>query len=422
MPQHCRLTATLEAVVERRRGEGLLRKLTVRQPGQVDFCSNDYLGLAASKDLAAEVDKEFAEYRRHAAKESLLEQGLGSTGSRLLTGNSAYHESTEAMLAEFHNGQAALLFNSGFDLNFSFFAYVPSPGDVVVFDELVHASVREGIRAGRAASRAFKHNNVASLRATLSAVAAERDLAEQEGKRRGNIIVAVESVYSMDGDCAPLVEICDAADEVHAAVMVDEAHGTGCFGPSGRGLAAELGVEHRTFCRAHTFGKAMGCHGAVAVGPRVLYDYLINYARPLIYSTSMSYHAVANVRCAYAILRRTAAERQAHLRQLIQVFQERLARGVPPERAVCSPSPIQAIIIPGNAQVMAAAQHLQQRGMHVLPIRSPTVPKGTERLRIILHAHNTEAEVHRLMDEVEHLLREGGRSQAAMLAAPASSL
>mmetsp|Transcript_89106 Transcript_89106/g.276953 ORF Transcript_89106/g.276953 Transcript_89106/m.276953 type:complete len:426 (+) Transcript_89106:44-1321(+) len=390
----------LQAVVEGRRSRGLLRSLTVRPPGQADFCSNDYLGFAAAPQLARDVDAAMARYR--CAQEGGSDCGLGSTGSRLLSGNSTYYEETERMLAEFHGAESALLFNSGFDLNLGLYAYMPQPDDVVVFDELVHSSIHEGLRLSRARSTPFKHNDTGDLRSKLSSIAAERETSTSAG-RKPNIIVAVESVYSMDGDCAPLVEFCDAADEVGAAVVVDEAHGTGVFGHEGRGWAAELGVERRVFCRVHTFGKALGVHGAVVVGPRVLRDYLINYARPLIYSTSLPAHSLVSVRCAYALLRREAAGRQRRLRALLDAFRERAAR-LPQGRVLASPSPIQAVVVPGNAACVAAAQLLQQRGFAVLPIRSPTVPAGTERLRIILHSHNTHEEVSALMDAVEEAL------------------
>nr|WLJ60569.1 8-amino-7-oxononanoate synthase [Alexandrium pacificum] len=405
-PPACGLENSLRAVVEGRRARGLLRGLTVRARGQVDFCSNDYLGFAGCPQLARDIDAALAAYRGSAG-----DCGLGSTGSRLLSGNSAYYEETEQMLAEFHNAESALLFNSGFDLNLGLYGYVPQPGDVVVYDELVHSSIHEGLRLSRAKSVAFRHNDTGDLRRKLTSIAAERDMAASSG-RKPSIIIAVESVYSMDGDCAPLGEFCDAAEEVGASLVVDEAHGTGVFGRQGRGWVAELGLEARVFCRVHTFGKALGVHGAVVVGPKVLREYLINYARPLIYSTSLPTHSLVSVRCAYALLRREADQRQLRLREVLAAFRARLAR-LPPGRALESPSPIQAVIVPGNAACVAAAQLLQRRGFSVLPIRSPTVPAGTERLRIILHWHNSCEEVHALMDAVEEAIAAAPACEAA---------
>lgn len=409
----CSLQDALQSVVDKRRSRGLLRSLTVRAPGQADFCSNDYLGFAASKQLACDIDAALAEYRCMVKGNG--DCGLGSTGSRLLSGNSTYYEETEQMLAEFHNAESALLFNSGFDLNIGLYAYMPQPGDIVVYDELVHSSIHEGLRLSRAKSVPFRHNDTGDLREKLSSVIAEQETAAPSGQKP-SIIIAIESVYSMDGDCAPLGEFCDAADEVGAALVVDEAHGTGVFGHEGRGWVAELGLERRVFCRVHTFGKALGVHGAVVVGPPVLREYLINYARPLIYSTSLPAHSLVSVRCAYAFLRREAAERQQRLRELLTVFRKRLAR-LPPGRALESPSPIQAVVVPGNAACVAAAQMLQRRGFAVLPIRSPTVPAGTERLRIILHYHNTCEQVNTLMDAIEELVapKPGCEYEAARL-------
>ena len=185
--------------------------------------------------------------------------------------------------------------------------------------------------------------------------------------------------------------------------MVDEAHGTGVYGPEGRGLVSELGLESRVFCRVHTFGKALGVHGAVVVGPRVLRDYLLNYAWSLVYSTSLPLHSLVAVRCAYSFMRREASKRQLHLQRLIQTFQKRLT-SLPPDQVLQSSSPIQGLIVPGNSAVMAVAKNLRER-FDVLPIRSPTVPAGKERLRIILHAHNTEEQVHALMNTLDSCLQ-----------------
>ena len=390
------LEESLGAVVQKRRDKGLLRQLSKRSGGQVDFCSNDYLGFAMSSEMARDIEQELAALKTdgdHLGSSPLI----GSTGSRLLSGNSAYCEDLEEELAKFHRAEAALIFNSGFDLNLGFFACIPQPGDVVLYDELIHQSVREGLKLSRGRSVQFRHNDVAALREAVA------DVLTADHGRRPNIIIAVESVYSMDGHCAPLREFCNVADAVGASLVVDEAHGTGVYGEEGRGLVSELGLESRIFCRVHTFGKALGVHGAAVLGPKVLREYLINYAWPLVYSTSLPLHSLVSIRCAYAFMRREASRRQAHLRRLIQIFQKRLA-SLPPERVLQSDSPIQGLIVPGNAACMAVARGLRER-FDVLPIRSPTVPAGTERLRIILHAHNTESQVHALMNAVDACLQ-----------------
>ncbi|CAK9111552.1 8-amino-7-oxononanoate synthase (AONS) (7-keto-8-amino-pelargonic acid synthase) (7-KAP synthase) (KAPA synthase) (8-amino-7-ketopelargonate synthase) [Durusdinium trenchii] len=360
------LQQSLEAVVEQRRQRGLLRSLSTRQEQQVDFCSNDYLGFARSEELWQLVDAEIQELRSRsqqgAAKilqlvSSKLElgPGLGSTGSRLLSGNSAYCEALEHDLAQFHRAESALIFNSGFDLNMGLFASVPQTGDEVFYDELIHQSVREGFKLSRAKGnvRAFPHNDV-----------------------RANLIVAVESVYSMDGHLAPLEELCQVAAAWGASLIVDEAHGTGAYGEEGRGLVSALGLEAQVFCRVHTFGKALGVHGAVVVGPRVLREYLMNYAWPLVYSTSLPLHSLAAIRCAYAFMRQEASRRQVTRAWPLKKRKE-TERTSPSPKTEESPSPIQGLIVPGNAACVRVAQQLRHR-FDVLPIRSPTVPAGTD--------------------------------------------
>ena len=371
------LQERLATIVARRKERGLLRSLTVSQTGLVDFCSNDYLGFARSEELAELIDLELKEL-----KGSLI----GSTGSRLLSGNSSYAESLEQEIAQFHGAEAALLFNSGFDLNLGLFGCLPQVGDVVLYDELIHQSVREGLKLCRGKSEAFKHNDCRALEALLARGA------------EGNLIVAVESVYSMDGHVAPLGELCRLCRSYGASLIVDEAHGTGVYGQQGRGLVSELHLEKEVFCRVHTFGKAMGVHGAAVLGSRVLCQYLTNYAWPLVYSTSLPMHSLASIRCAYRFMQREAQSRQEQLRGLIGLFQKRLKRLA--ADWVESASPIQGIIIPGNGACVRMAEQLRRR-FQVLPIRSPTVPAGKERLRIILHAHNSLEQVDALMDTLE---------------------
>lgn len=247
------LEHTLRRLLDRRRTQSTLRNLTLPQRGQIDFSSNDFLSLSTSPLLKAA-------YLEELQKVSLP---LGSGGSRLLDGNSAYAEELEHDIAAFHGAEAGLLFNSGFDANVGFFSSVPQPGDVVVYDELVHASVHDGMKLSRAGSTiAFRHNCVAELRRVLL------QLKESHaGVRKGvsNVFVAVESIYSMDGDVAPLQDIVDVAEDIlgskQAYIIVDEAHSTGVLGPQGRGLVNHLGLENRIFARLHTFGKALSANG-----------------------------------------------------------------------------------------------------------------------------------------------------------------
>jgi 8-amino-7-oxononanoate synthase len=247
------LERKLQSLLDRRYSNSTLRKLTLPTANQIDFSSNDFLSLSRSPQLKAL-------YLHELQKTNFI---LGSGGSRLLDGNSTYAEELERDIAKFHGAEAGLLFNSGFDANAGFFACVPQPSDVIVHDELVHASVHDGMRLSRACGmQAFRHNSVEDLRKILRKVVEEKCVL---GKRGGSVIVAVESIYSMDGDVAPLKEIVEAVEEIvgreSGYIVVDEAHSTGVLGPKGRGLVSQLGLESRIFARLHTFGKALACNG-----------------------------------------------------------------------------------------------------------------------------------------------------------------
>ena len=399
-----KLVESLEKVVESRRERGLLRSLYLPSEGSIDFCSNDYLGFARSEELQESVEKEWQKRKRGAL--------LGSTGSRLLTGNCQYALQVEERLREVHSGESALLFNSGYDLNLGLFAALPQPGDIVLYDELVHNSIRQGLRLCRARTVPFKHNSVEDLEKTLSEC-------QESLATGGNLIVGLESVYSMDGHCAPLVEIVDVCNRFGASIVLDEAHGLGVFGRGGKGWANELGVESKIFARIYTFGKAMGYHGAVVVGPPVLREYLVNYARTLIYSTALPMHSLVCIAQAYEHCLAHAEEKQVVLRRLVRLFRllvhkspvlsngENGLNGAETDQIpVHLLSPIQAVIIPGNKNAIAAADYLQARGFDVKAIRSPTVPAGLERLRVIIHAFNTEKEVKDFIHSIE-MFRKG---------------
>lgn len=406
-----RLETSLSAALESRSKRGLKRSLYLPSPNSIDFCSNDYLGFARSAELQELVEKEWQKERQGAL--------LGSTGSRLLTGNSHYSLQLEAKLCQIHSAESALLFNSGYDLNLGLFAALPQPGSLVLYDELVHNSIRQGLKLCRAKTRSFAHNCPTSLETALG----EWDY-ETDGS--GSCIVALESVYSMDGHCAPLVEMVSVCESYGASIVLDEAHGVGVFGEGGRGWANELGVESKIFARIYTFGKAMGCHGAVVVGPKVLREYLVNYARTLIYSTALPLHSLVCISQAYDYCLARAKAEQTKLRKLVTLMRNLIdqskvlshdtderdllytvAAGEVPLELL---SPIVAVVVPGNAQVVAAANHLQSKGYDVKAIRSPTVPAGLERLRVIIHTFNTEEQVTDLVRSIESSI--GGQSRS----------
>ena len=247
------LQTQLHRSLHRRRKEFKLRDLKASPVGSIDFSSNDFLSLSTSAPLREQFLQELAKATPQ----------LGSTGSRLLDGNSTYSEALEQNIAAFHNGPAGLLANSGFDANVGIFSCLPQPGDVILYDELIHASVHDGMRLSRAGSTLpFAHNSASDLRKVLTACIAGDELLAH-GRR--NVFVAVETVYSMEGDLAPLAEFLDTMDELcprrNAHMIVDEAHATGLYGHRGKGRVCELGLEDRVFLRLHTFGKALACNG-----------------------------------------------------------------------------------------------------------------------------------------------------------------
>lgn len=364
--------------LQQRKAENDFRSLTL--PGTlVDFTSNNYLGLANDPALQRQIVLESSQAEQAAS---------GSTGSRLLSGNSAYAENLEMMLAAFHQGPAALLFNSGFDANYGLLSSLPYKGDTILYDELVHASIHDGIRSSKAGAISFAHNRLDELELKLR-------------KASGRKYVVVESVYSMNGDLAPLQEIANLCDTWDAGLIVDEAHATGILGPQGKGLVVQLNLQNRVLARVHTFGKAIGAHGAVIICHQDLKDFLINYCRPFIFSTALPLHTLVAVKCAYDLLQQDTA-RRAGLNRNIQLFKEAM-KGVAKFCLLPGNSAIQSVVIPGNEAVKAAALAIQQQGLDVRPILYPTVPKGEERIRICLHSFNTEAEILKLVQAIRSL-------------------
>lgn len=357
----------------------LLKKLNERQQhnafrrlllpnGKTDFCSNDYLGIVHNGLIEKKLREALAGYKH------------GSTGSRLLAGNYPLVEETEKMLATFHAAEAGLIFNSGYDANLGLLSCVPQRGDTILYDYLSHASLRDGIRLSFAQSFSFRHNDLEDLEKRLQTAT-------------GTIFVVTESVFSMDGDKAPLTAISALCQQYGVHLIVDEAHGTGVVGAQGEGLVQQLNLQAVCFARIHTFGKAVGCHGAIVLGSERLRNYLINFSRSFIYSTSLPEASVAAIRCAYELFANMHAER-AHLQQLINTFQQ---ANTSYEKLV-SDTPIQIVIIPGNDQVKKVAGDLQTTGLDVRAILYPTVPAGKERLRIVLHAFNTMNELQGVID------------------------
>ena len=366
----------LQKLAERKQ-EGNFRSLRIIE-GKVDFTSNDYLGMARDRTFQAMVDTEISEMQRQ----------LGSTGSRLLSGNSAYAEAVEKQVASFHKAESALVFNSGFDANYGLLSTLPYRGDTIIYDELAHASILDGIRASRADSLAFRHNDIADLHAKLSTA-------------KGLKYVVTETIFSMDGDMPPLREIAELCAAFSVGLIVDEAHATGVIGANGAGLVNHLGLEDACLARMHTFSKALGSHGAVILCSPDLREFLINYCRPFIFSTALPFHTLASIKCAYGYFPQLD-DRRAHLAYLVSI----LRKALPDIDILPSHTPIQSIIVKGNDEAKRLATLLQDAGFDVRPILYPTVARGTERIRIGLHSHNTEEEIIRLADSI-HIFAEG---------------
>ncbi len=360
----------LDKKLNERKQQHAFRSLKLPGTDAIDFCSNDYLGIVKNKLLHG----------------SDYVQDHGSTGSRLLTGNYPLIEETEAMIARFHQSDAALIFNSGYDANLGLLSSNAQRGDTICYDHLSQASIRDGIRLSFAHSFSFAHNDL-------------DDLGHKLQKATGSIFVVTESVFSMDGDTCPLENLVLLCKRFNAHLIIDEAHATGVIGAKGEGLVQDKGLHSDIFARIHTFGKACGAHGAVVLGSKKLRDYLVNFARSFIYSTSLPAVSIAAIKKSYEIFPSLTAER-AKLGQLIGLF-KKLATNIP---AIHSDTPIQGIMIPGNEKVKAVASHLQASGFDIRPILYPTVPKGAERLRLVLHAFNTEQELEQLLKSLKNSL------------------
>lgn len=351
-----------------------------------DFASNDYLGFARSEKI-------FDQVHNFLSAADLKQNG--ATGSRLLTGNFNLYNETECQIADFQDAESALLFNSGYDANVGFFSAVPQKGDFIIYDELIHASIRDGIQLSNATAYKFKHNNEEDLERLILKVK----------ETNATIYVVTESVFSMDGDTPPLLEISAVCQKYNAYFIVDEAHALGVFGNQGEGLVQLLDLQKHVFARIITFGKGLGCHGAVILGSEELKSYLVNFARSLIYTTGLSPHSVATIQIAYKNLVENMTTRN-QLRTNITIFnQQKHLLGMKP-LFVRSKSAIQCAVIPGNEKVKNIASALQKQGFNVKAILSPTVPEGQERLRICLHSYNTETEIINLLKALADLIFE----------------
>ena len=372
------LPENLSAKLEIRKQQNALRKLPISSI-KIDFSSNDYLGFSKSELI-------FKETHQRLITNKIIQNG--ATGSRLLSGNHKLYQETEDFISNFHKSESALIFNSGYDANLGFFGSVPQKGDLILYDELCHASIRDGIQLSKAKAYKFNHNDFEDLEKLIL--------------RNANTIIYIvtESVFSMDGDCPNLEELVLLSNKHHCYIIVDEAHALGVFGDSetsgGEGFAQMLGLQDQVFARIMTFGKGLGCHGAAILGSIELRDYLINFARSFIYTTGLSPHSVATILAAYQHLKKDSAPILKLRENIISFNQQKNLLGLKP-LFVRSKSAIQSAIIPGNEKVKTIANQLQEKGFDVKAILSPTVPEGQERLRFCLHSYNSNEEISEVM-------------------------
>lgn len=393
------LPKKLQAKLDTRKENQSLRQLPTAN-NLIDFSSNDYLGLAKNEAVyfrAGEILKEH----------HLLQNG--ATGSRLLSGNHALYEMAEQLIAKTHKSEAALLFNSGYDANLGFFSCVPQRGDLILYDEFIHASIRDGIQMSRAKAYKFKHNDLKDLELKCQA---ERSRSPVDSV----IYIVTESVFSMDGDSPDLKAFATLAKTYNAYLIVDEAHAVGVLGKNGLGLVQELGFQEEVFARLVTFGKALGCHGAAVLGSAELKSFLVNFARSFIYTTALPPHAIATVIAVYEkkIIPSATKEQLGELqklRQNIQTFNLQLSTCNPASPAgklqpffLPSDSAIHSAIISGNERTRSLSRKLKNAGFDVKPILSPTVAAGKERLRFCLHSFNTEKQICDVLNLLKELL------------------
>jgi len=369
------LRDTLDSELNQLRADGLYRSLRRVDSAQgkrvnvggrelLNFSSNDYLGLANDAAL------------QRAAVEAVERWGVGAGASRLVCGNLAPYEELETKLAVFKRKEAAIVFGSGYAANIGTITALVGEGDVVILDKLDHASIIDGARQSGATLRVYPHKNLRKLEEIL-----------QQSNTARRVLIITETIFSMDGDAAPLAEIAALKEKYGAWLMLDEAHATGVFGKNRRGLAEECGVEEKVDVTLGTLSKALGCVGGFVVGNQVLIDFLRNRARSLIYSTALP---PAMCAAATAALDIVASDEGMHRR-------DRLWTNV---RALGAQSPIHPVIVGDETAAVALSQKLYDRGIFVPAIRYPTVPKGKARLRVTVSATHSPEDIQRLQNEL----------------------
>ncbi|KAL4897488.1 class II aminotransferase/8-amino-7-oxononanoate synthase [Aspergillus ambiguus] len=416
----------LEETMALRREKG--RLIEPPSPGKlkdmIDFSSNDSLSLSTSGALT-----------RAFLRQLQLHPGftVGSTSSRILDGTKQYLLDLERDIAKFHRAEAAMFFNSGYDANVAVWSTIPQPGDFVVYDEYVHASIHDGMRRGRANTMTFRHNDPNALKLCLETIRSENvDVSE------GNqvVFIALESFYSMDGDAAAVVELLEAAHSTlplkNFIFSIDEAHSNGIIGPDGSGFICEYGLEDQFPIRLQTYGKGMGSTGAALLCNETIKSGLINYARGVVFSTAPSFVSAAAVRAAYDIIASDEGKnRRRRLQENVRHFYHRLTshakwpevkrKGIlylPTEKSWGSgpfQSPI-VPIVPRPGLAVDLGKHLEAAKYWVNTVHYPIVPKNMDRIRIVLHTDNDIRQIDHVVELImEWAMKQMGRKGIAKL-------
>lgn len=370
-----RIPSKLQKKLKQRAESNTLRVLS-EETFEIDFWSNDYLGFSKSAEIQA-------------LTEEILKQHKiqnGATGSRLISGNFPLYTETENYIASFHNAPKSLIFNSGYDANIGIFSCIPQKNDLILYDQYIHASIRDGITLSAAKSLKFRHNDMQDLENLLKKFSSEVD----------EIFIVTESVFSMDGDSPDFEKLVSLSETYAAFLIVDEAHSLGVFGKKGEGLVQELGFSQEVFLRLVTFGKGLGAHGAAVLSDEETISYLVNFARSFIYTTGLSVHSVASIYAGYQQL--SGGEERRKLFQNISFFKKKIIELKMETNFIASNSPIQAMLFPDVERLKKLAFQLQKENIGIKPIFAPTIPKGEERLRICLHSFNTEGEMSHLIN------------------------
>lgn len=369
------IDAEITRLLEDRNAKGNLRLLRTPDSSLTDFSSNDYLGLARSEQLQKIIHEEFVKNKL----------SNGSTGSRLLTGNSRYAEELESKLQQIFRAEGCLLFTSGYAANIGVLSSLPKKGDTVLYDEKVHASLKDGVRLSLAARYPFHHNDIEDLESKLR-------------RSKGRKFVVVESIYSMDGDECPLPDLIRLKNKYDFEIVVDEAHSTGVVGSVGEGMCVTSQLHEEITVRIYTFGKALGSHGACVASSGSIKQYLTNFSRPFIYSTALSPHTLVSISEGFNYI-----AKNPDLGTGLRMKSRKYLENIHPSLRTASRSAIQTVILPGNENCKRGSKDLQQKGFDVRPILSPTVAKGAERLRICLHSYNTDTEIANLTRALNEL-------------------